>query len=621
MKHTAIKVFRGLAIAAGASAFLVGGAHAADVDLTTWSAESYPAVAGFDAGVWTVSGGGVTVNQSVNGQPTLFVSDFDVAGLAIEGTVTVNTTSDDDLIGFALGFMPGDADPGDATADYLLVDWKQGTQDFDFGAPSCTVGSTSFVGLAVSRVTGVPTADEFWGHFDEDAVCSPLGDGVAELQRATNLGATGWADGTTYTFKFEFTTTSLKVFVDGVEELSIAGTFNDGSLAFYNFSQADVTYSAFETETLGLLKDLTSGPDADGDDEIDVVVEVGQLETSVYDFTMTYNNPGGPPVLIVDTAPAEWIVTEVGGQFVDVDACGESMTVSNGFGSADVFKNGKLGKKCQSSTKILWTPPDPDGGVINVVMETRQSPGKKNVKFAPTSCGPLFLNSGLAKVFEVDPATGEPLRDPATGELLPPLFTAEPLVLAAVEDVDGDGVIVPDGSGDEDDDGRTDIEEVRDFGSDPCLVSVDLIIDRDGIASEFVGPLSEQQVVHGDLLTTWPTGFGTEGIDGFDNDLSGDWSPGDDIHLEDPAGSCSTAGRNAVFDDNAFSQDCRVRDDDLSLADGQPVNCDFESGTFCGGFLTGPSGNLTFDDSGGTVGFYANTEDIVLDVNKNGIFD
>ncbi len=225
----------------------------------------------------------------------------------------------------------------------------------------------------------------------------------------------------------------------------------------------------------GFEKEITSGPDADGDGEIDVVVEVGQLVTTEYDFTMTYSNPGGPPVLIVDTAPAEWIVTAIEGDPAGLPVGPNAPAdFSNGFGTVDVFKTGK-GAKSKSSTKIHWRP-DPDGGEINVVMTTRQSPGKNNVKFAPTSCGPLFLNSGLAKVFEVDPATGEPLRDPITGELLPPLFTAEPLVLAAVEDLDGGGV-VPDGSGDEDGDGRWDIEEVRNFGSDPCLTGVDLIID------------------------------------------------------------------------------------------------------------------------------------------------
>ena len=377
----------------------------------------------------------------------------------------------------------------------------------------------------------------------------------------------------------------------------------------------------FKTCVGAFRKELTSGPDADEDGEIDVVVGVGQLTTTEYDFTMTYSNLDGPPVLIVDTAPAEWIVTAIEGNATGLPVGrNEVASFSNDFGTVDVFGTGK-GAKSRSSTKILWTP-DPDGGTLNVLMETRQSPGNRNVKFAPTSCGPLFLNSGLAQVFEIDPATGEPLRDPASGEKLPPLFTAEPLVLAAVEDVDGDGVIVADGSGDEDGDGRTDIEEVRDFGSDPCRFSVDLIIDRDGIASEFVGPLSEQEVAHGDVLAGWPQGLrGPEGIGGFDNDASGDWSPGDDIHLEDPSGSCSTAVRDAFFDDNAAFQDCRVRDDDLSLTDGQPVDCDFETGTFCGGvFLTGPSGNLTFDDSNGSTD-YNNAEDIVLDVNKNGIFD
>ena len=41
-------------------------------------------------------------------------------------------------------------------------------------------------------------------------------------------------------------------------------------------------------------------------------------------------------------------------------------------------------------------------------------------------------------------------------------------MLASIEDVDGDGIIVRDGSGNEDGDGLTDIQEARDFGSNPC---------------------------------------------------------------------------------------------------------------------------------------------------------
>ena len=300
-----LNVAKGLAIAVVTSALFASGALAAAVDLALWSDESYPTVTGFDPGVWTFSGDGLSVNQSVNGQPTLFVSDFVVAGLAIEGMVTVNTSDEDDVIGFALGFIPGDADPGDYTADYLLVDWKQGTQFFDFNSPSCTSGSTSLAGLAVSRVTGIPTADEFWGHFDEDnVICSPAGEGLEELQRASNLGDTGWADNTSYIFKFEFTETSLVVFVNGVEELNIAGTFNDGRLAFYNFSEPNVTYSAFETQPL-LSKTLTSGPDQDGSFEIDLVVPINVEIPTAYDFTITYDGPDDTPVVIDDRVPAE----------------------------------------------------------------------------------------------------------------------------------------------------------------------------------------------------------------------------------------------------------------------------------------------------------------------------
>jgi hypothetical protein len=219
---------------------MIGIASAAPVDLNTWTAESYPAVSGFGAGSWAVSGGGSTVFQSVNGQPTLFYSDFSAFGTLAKGTINSAGGGDDDFIGFALGFQPNGTT--NAAADYLLVDWKQGTQFFDFGSPSNTPGSTALVGLAVSRVTGIPTADEFWGHTN---FASDAGGGLQELARANTLGSTGWANGTDYEFAFDFGPNNLDVYVDNVLELSIAGSFSNGRLGFYNFSQASVTYSAF----------------------------------------------------------------------------------------------------------------------------------------------------------------------------------------------------------------------------------------------------------------------------------------------------------------------------------------------------------------------------------------
>jgi hypothetical protein len=225
---------------------LTGAIAQSPVDLGNWQAEDYPAVSGFGDGMWAVAPNNLTVYQSVNGQPTLFLSDFQALMTVVEGQITTGI-SDDDFAGFAIGFDPGDST--NAAADYLLIDWKQGTQPFNFGAPSCSNGGMAQAGLAVSRVSGIPSADEFWQHNDTDDTCSPLGQGLTELQRAATLGSTGWVDNVTYTFRFEFLGSRLRVFVDGTLELDVVGSFSDGRFAFYNFSQANVTYAAFTQAT------------------------------------------------------------------------------------------------------------------------------------------------------------------------------------------------------------------------------------------------------------------------------------------------------------------------------------------------------------------------------------
>ena len=152
----------------------------------------------------------------------------------------------------------------------------------------------------------------------------------------------------------------------------------------------------------------------------------------------------------------------------------------------------------------------------------------------------------------------------------------------------------------------------------------DIIIDADGLVSAGRGiPAFLDGLVHGDILTNWPTGFSDEGIDGFDNDNSNSWTLGDDIHIERAAdGNCPTGTNNGF---HVAGLDCVVLDLNTSLFTGQPVDCDFETGTFCGAppnLLTSGTGDLTFFDGiGADPGFYDTGEDIVLDVNANGFFD
>jgi len=216
------------------------------VDLNSWTVESYPPVSGFGGASWNVAADGSSVLQTVNGQPTVFYSDFNVLNSDVRGRLSVQTSADDDYVGFVLGFNPGDT--ASAVADFLLVDWKQITQSYNFsgGTADLTPGSTAAAGLAVSRVSGVPTADELWGHtsFGETGDAG----GLTELARGATLGQTGWQDFVEYSFRFVFRQDSLQVFVDDLLQLSVSGSFSDGRLGFYNFSQNQVSYSAFTFE-------------------------------------------------------------------------------------------------------------------------------------------------------------------------------------------------------------------------------------------------------------------------------------------------------------------------------------------------------------------------------------
>ena len=149
------------------------------MDLSTYSYESY----GHE--VWQLNSG-TSVTHTSNNMPSVFFSGTNDLGSDLTSvTVTVDDVADDDYIGFVFGFNSGDF--SNSGANYLSLDWKQGDQRHDF--PGGSDQTTAVAGLALSRVTGVPTVDEYWGHMNSD---SDAGGGVQELIRATNLGNTGW---------------------------------------------------------------------------------------------------------------------------------------------------------------------------------------------------------------------------------------------------------------------------------------------------------------------------------------------------------------------------------------------------------------------------------------------
>jgi len=139
------------------------------------------------------------------------------------------------------------------------------------------------------------------------------------------------------------------------------------------------------------------------------------------------------------------------------------------------------------------------------------------------------------------------------------------------------------------------------------------IIDADGTASPGDGIPGAVEVQCGDPVLSLQAAPNFAGLDHFDNDGNNAWTfglGGDDLHLEDPsAGTCPTANRNAVYDNNPDFQDCVVLDYDGSLFDQQFVSCDNPCDPL-----------MAFHDFNGN-GIYDDGEDIVLDVNGNGIYD
>ena len=183
---------------------------------------------------WELAEDRLSVFQSVNSDPGVYVSSLPAMNIGdIEFTIAVESTNDDDLVGVVLGFDDGEFDA--ASASYLLIDWKQETQDGggDFGIAD--------EGLAVSLVTGDTNVIDLWSH--------PENSTVRELARGATLGSAGWEDNVTSTWTLNYTETTLTLSVNGVEELDIQAAdfgldgFPQGTLGFYNYSQERVRYT------------------------------------------------------------------------------------------------------------------------------------------------------------------------------------------------------------------------------------------------------------------------------------------------------------------------------------------------------------------------------------------
>ena len=194
---------------------------------------------------WTLSSDKTSISQTVNSAPGVYHSTLPATAAVITFEMVVNTTTDDDFIGFVVGYKSGDNT--NASADWILFDWKQ-TDQYGYTA-------TGYAGTALSRVTGATTAANLWDHNGS----------VAEITRGTTYGKTGWTDFKVHEVTLDYSTTRIIVTVDGVVDIDVSGVFPEGYFGFYTYSQQDNKFTL--TDPLNQSYCVTLDSDGDGLDD------------------------------------------------------------------------------------------------------------------------------------------------------------------------------------------------------------------------------------------------------------------------------------------------------------------------------------------------------------------
>ncbi len=187
--------------------------YAEMIDFYTWTP------AGSRTAVWSVSQGGREVVQSKRiDSIAYFLSPQDYINVSFHGSFGVNTTYDDDFIGFVFGYRDSN--------DYLLFDWKQADNFLKRGK--------AYEGFTLSHVHG--TDINLWDHSGGDITVLAYDYGSGK----------GWDDNVLYSFDLNYTPSYIKIMINNNTIFDVYGNFDSGKLGLYVYSQQAVMYKDFE---------------------------------------------------------------------------------------------------------------------------------------------------------------------------------------------------------------------------------------------------------------------------------------------------------------------------------------------------------------------------------------
>ena len=217
---------------------------ATETDLSTFTAETFPfAISSLVTPVWNVSADKKSVTlPNINPKPGFFYSPDEVLGADTSRVIDFKFSgaSDEDYVGFVFGYEPGDVTS--ATADYVLIAWKDQFQSNNFsGNPidDACAGGDATTGLSMIRVQGATAGDELWNRAD----CPNQGALITPLATSTNYANTGYAPAYP-DVKVVYTATRIQVYVDNVLDMDVLGNFPvTGRYGLYQFAQQGITFN------------------------------------------------------------------------------------------------------------------------------------------------------------------------------------------------------------------------------------------------------------------------------------------------------------------------------------------------------------------------------------------
>jgi len=212
------------------------------VELDKWKAINYRYPANKqEYARWELGVDGETVTQVVNGDPSIYLSDRNLARTSISGTWLVDTNDDDDFIGFVFAYK----NPG----RFYLFDWKSGAQS-DGGCGKAEQGMC--VKIVDAPYAGAQTGKLDLGKpFDGFDLWNTKGT-EGKVRLLHHEPTEGWESKKPYRFKLDFSPDSFHITVKDGERVIFDKAFNDniyktGKFGFYNFSQGKVVYKGFKT--------------------------------------------------------------------------------------------------------------------------------------------------------------------------------------------------------------------------------------------------------------------------------------------------------------------------------------------------------------------------------------